>query len=103
MPSFLLLQGGRKKRSLISPQYRISEPLVSGQMEPLERFDPIYGSPNTLLAHPAHLGFGWSEPLRRRPRKPKTGLGMIGWAVHNSRSEEHTSELQSPMYLVCRL
>src|SRR5437879_11457059 len=23
--------------------------------------------------------------------------------VHNPRSEEHTSELQSPMYLVCRL
>src|SRR5215210_151116 len=23
--------------------------------------------------------------------------------VHSSRSEEHTSELQSPMYLVCRL
>src|SRR5437879_11406742 len=23
--------------------------------------------------------------------------------VHHSRSEEHTSELQSPMYLVCRL
>src|SRR5437762_11428330 len=24
-------------------------------------------------------------------------------AVHHRRSEEHTSELQSPMYLVCRL
>src|ERR1017187_10662300 len=29
-------------------------------------------------------------------RGPHTG-------VHGSRSEEHTSELQSPMYLVCRL
>src|SRR5437762_12152588 len=26
-----------------------------------------------------------------------------GEAVHDRRSEEHTSELQSPMYLVCRL
>src|SRR5437879_3024705 len=26
-----------------------------------------------------------------------------GWAAYHVRSEEHTSELQSPMYLVCRL
>src|SRR5437879_10303580 len=26
-----------------------------------------------------------------------------GFALHFARSEEHTSELQSPMYLVCRL
>ena len=25
------------------------------------------------------------------------------WLMENERSEEHTSELQSPMYLVCRL
>src|SRR5437764_9995880 len=25
------------------------------------------------------------------------------WALDEQRSEEHTSELQSPMYLVCRL
>src|SRR5437764_10748456 len=29
--------------------------------------------------------------------------GQIGKAIVPSRSEEHTSELQSPMYLVCRL
>src|SRR5437763_13768048 len=28
-------------------------------------------------------------------------VGLIVWRVY--RSEEHTSELQSPMYLVCRL
>src|SRR5437763_10448617 len=32
--------------------------------------------------------------LRRRPRRGDVRVG---------RSEEHTSELQSPMYLVCRL
>src|SRR5437762_12205433 len=32
------------------------------------------------------------SPVRRSPRPPT-----------QSRSEEHTSELQSPMYLVCRL
>src|SRR5437762_11107306 len=30
-----------------------------------------------------------------------TGKGLVAQALH--RSEEHTSELQSPMYLVCRL
>src|SRR5437879_7831816 len=30
-------------------------------------------------------------------------LSKQGFAVEKSRSEEHTSELQSPMYLVCRL
>src|SRR5437763_10894920 len=28
---------------------------------------------------------------------------MVEWSVPAARSEEHTSELQSPMYLVCRL
>src|SRR5438876_1937501 len=32
---------------------------------------------------------------------PLTGSNMIGSSV--SRSEEHTSELQSPVHLVCRL
>src|SRR5436189_1391046 len=29
--------------------------------------------------------------------------GLFGPALASMRSEEHTSELQSPMYLVCRL
>src|SRR5437762_10596798 len=35
---------------------------------------------------------------RRVPRRDAGGGGLVG-----CRSEEHTSELQSPMYLVCRL
>src|SRR5207248_6409360 len=31
------------------------------------------------------------------------GLGMVGWLLQKERSEEHTSELQSPYDLVCRL
>src|SRR5437762_10975989 len=40
---------------------------------------------------------GLASPLRRafRGEDSRAGLGQ--------RSEEHTSELQSPMYLVCRL
>src|SRR5437879_7422500 len=29
--------------------------------------------------------------------------GLAGYGCASARSEEHTSELQSPMYLVCRL
>src|SRR5437763_3534379 len=43
----------------------------------------------------------WQEPLdrRQRTRVPEPGYRRLG----GNRSEEHTSELQSPMYLVCRL
>src|SRR5437762_8920872 len=47
----------------------------------------------------------WSGALR-----PASAIAMVRaiivmdkWAVGGGRSEEHTSELQSPMYLVCRL
>src|SRR3712207_8639047 len=32
-----------------------------------------------------------------------TALPRLGWIMETSRSEEHTSELQSRQYLVCRL
>src|SRR3712207_7389424 len=41
-----------------------------------------------------------ADPRRRRPRRrPDASLGRAAVA----RSEEHTSELQSRQYLVCRL
>src|SRR5437879_11205278 len=48
------------------------------------------------------------EDLRRELRGKKVILVWDGLPAHKSRamqdrSEEHTSELQSPMYLVCRL
>src|SRR5437764_11823731 len=41
----------------------------------------------------------------RRPRGPAASRPAGGrpWPGPRGRSEEHTSELQSPMYLVCRL
>src|SRR5437762_14233495 len=48
------------------------------------------------------------EPCRHR-RSPLRGRGRTrsapaaGYDGGDKRSEEHTSELQSPMYLVCRL
>src|SRR5437762_9711854 len=40
---------------------------------------------------------------RLHPRCPDTRQKARGVRSGNGRSEEHTSELQSPMYLVCRL
>src|SRR5437762_4752433 len=53
----------------------------------------------------ARASAGTSAPL---PQKQPTQIGYSGLPCSNSthtpeRSEEHTSELQSPMYLVCRL
>src|SRR5437762_11432079 len=46
---------------------------------------------------PGHLERrSWTRPLCRI-------FGGAERAFHPTRSEEHTSELQSPMYLVCRL
>src|SRR3712207_6858240 len=43
----------------------------------------------------------WRVPGRRRARKPPSG--SLFRTASASRSEEHTSELQSRQYLVCRL
>src|SRR5437762_11441690 len=47
--------------------------------------------------------------LRSNRMRPYAGRSLpqrqhcVNCGSHSSRSEEHTSELQSPMYLVCRL
>src|SRR5437764_2608153 len=43
-----------------------------------------------------------AEAARSRPDPPRDALARAD-AARVRRSEEHTSELQSPMYLVCRL
>src|SRR3712207_7802142 len=52
--------------------------------------------------HPARVDHAAGDPdpaaPRRRPGQPATPA-----ADHELRSEEHTSELQSRQYLVCRL
>src|SRR5256885_12765127 len=44
-----------------------------------------------------------SRLRRRPPGRWSVGPAVGGWACANVRSEEHTSELQSPCNLVCRL
>src|SRR5437879_11613146 len=50
---------------------------------------------------------GWTSiaPVTRDgPRGPYDAYYVLDWELPDlRRSEEHTSELQSPMYLVCRL
>src|SRR5437763_5487556 len=48
----------------------------------------------SLASVAAHADEGQPPAVRRERRRP---------LIHVERSEEHTSELQSPMYLVCRL
>src|SRR2546426_7855231 len=67
-------------------------------------------------ARPASANSGDTRPPRGRPtraiaasgagqggRPLKGGLGHVVRVVQQQRSEEHTSELQSPCNLVCRL
>src|SRR5437764_8638862 len=55
----------------------------------------------TLFRSQARAGIEDLAPIGR-PVIHALGAGMYYWTP-DGRSEEHTSELQSPMYLVCRL
>src|SRR5690348_17918791 len=56
---------------------------------------PIYSGDSRLARKPPNC-WPTSRISRRRPR-------TLGSDSLNPRSEEHTSELQSPVHLVCRL
>src|SRR5438876_8319152 len=57
-------------------------------------------SPGSMLA--ARRGWRCSPSASSRSPSPPRGRSSCCWAWP-SRSEEHTSELQSPVHLVCRL
>src|ERR1017187_8410408 len=58
-----------------------------------------------FLAYPALCADKPKTPPAKAPAKSSTPAAKpaSGGASTSKRSEEHTSELQSPMYLVCRL
>src|SRR5208337_85125 len=65
------------------------------------RFNPPYGSCSAACL-PLRSGSRCDHARRQiSARSQSRSTSLIGAAY--SRSEEHTSELQSPMYLVCRL
>src|SRR5256885_2779929 len=45
----------------------------------------------------------WIETVMTKPLLQLAAVGVAGFALWKMRSEEHTSELQSPCNLVCRL
>src|SRR5688500_19856625 len=62
----------------------------------------IPGSGRRVLLHRQAVTLAWTaHPARRRPRD----LALVAAVLFltTGRSEEHTSELQSPCTLVCRL
>src|SRR5438876_4460439 len=61
--------------------------------------------PYTTLFRSRARAVGPPAPVRRPPLRPsQSGPGPDGRAKRwTPRSEEHTSELQSPVHLVCRL
>src|SRR5256884_3768701 len=76
---------------------------------------PIFGStdPSGILDELLRPGCGTGEPgFSERPGQPEPAAGAVHRqvqdagrhpAVFGQRSEEHTSELQSRLHLVCRL
>src|SRR5258708_20906749 len=62
--------------------------------------------PRLVRGEPSFLmGFGHfhHRTSRRSRRLPRPSLGQVGPMMKMTRSEEHTSELQPPDHLVCRL
>src|SRR3712207_8631746 len=61
--------------------------------QPVNQLDDVHGSSRSGQAHARP-----SSPRRSSPDRPRQGVSR-----RCARSEEHTSELQSRQYLVCRL
>src|SRR5579863_10724148 len=64
-----------------------------------------YGHPRDLHSFPTRRSSDLMGPPPPRPPRrlgPIPGRGRV-WEACGLRSEEHTSELQSPVHLVCRL
>src|SRR5258708_12970093 len=65
---------------------------------------PIYRlPPRAPTLAPACAGSPATLPTSKRPARPPPESSKTGSAPRKSRSEEHTSELQSPHHLVCPL
>src|SRR2546425_13251725 len=80
-----------------SPLFPYTPLFRSDLMRPLRQ---IRRQPESDL-EPAGWRVGW-EPFEIPPRPPVDG-GAHHFGARQVRSEEHTSELQSLAYLVCRL
>src|SRR5438445_7502379 len=64
----------------------------------LRRIESVRDLPDDPQAHGRRHGLAGAQQLREGPP-----LDVLHGAPEEARSEEHTSELQSRQYLVCRL
>src|SRR3712207_8187219 len=83
----------RPPRSTLFPYTTLFRSLVNVGIRPHLRANPLVG---VRAAEPRDLLAGGERPL------PEPGA-LRGPDMVDGRSEEHTSELQSRQYLVCRL
>src|SRR5438552_6909563 len=94
----------------MTPQPPTSTPFPTRRSSDLDTVDPtspaivLYSPSNT--AAPYYAEFGWVPATGSTVRIPDQNTMWEQEGFGNltpSRSEEHTSELQSPDHLVCRL
>src|SRR5437879_487050 len=79
-----------------APPREVMQPaVVEPAPAPAPAVVSVYEEPP--LAEPAPIAIGWAPPPMLVEVPPPAPF------PYSVRSEEHTSELQSPMYLVCRL
>src|SRR3712207_7308547 len=86
----------RPPRSTLFPYTTLFRSLCLANTDAL----PAHQSTNSRRLPDRHLDNNLSRPTPVRVRR---GLGGVGPRRTSHRSEEHTSELQSRQYLVCRL
>src|SRR5690348_18104121 len=62
-----------------------------------------HNTPATLATAGGRSASGAMRPARKRDTPAWSSIIAVARVVQKARSEEHTSELQSPVHLVCRL
>src|SRR5437762_9296931 len=69
---------------------------------PIQPIKPLK-SPENIPINFSITNFAATRTNTNLPTRKLRAIGFFGSMPTKERSEEHTSELQSPMYLVCRL
>src|SRR5690348_17910866 len=86
----------RPPRSTLFPTRRSSDlPAVAKYSRPLSKTMPVTDCISAPYMFDTTPRYVWPEPV--------STFDQIGSLYGSTRSEEHTSELQSPVHLVCRL
>src|SRR5437879_11013141 len=84
-----------RSQSVLPPQFPSTPAPTAARL--LTAATPLQGWLSLPCLYPGELHFGWTS------FPGSCSLAFGSQRTMRMRSEEHTSELQSPMYLVCRL